>query len=326
MRNQKDHASRKCGRCGASAAERPDWGRYEKNGILKPFCPDCYASGGVKQTSGKHRCKQCGRLAANCPDWGRYKNNGRLKVLCPECDANWIARRDEERRRNEAARAAGFGRGWSSTPVAHRVQRERAAAREGRGIEPYVPQEERNHQARMVDADLQANRIRAQWIRDWLKPSRKSDRELYRENGEYRAQKQAAYRACYARRGEIERARSRAWNTSHPRERLAQQERRNDRVLNGSDGTASAHAISRLKQQATHCAYCANLLTRKQTDHMTPVVLGGAHSVLNIVIVCPECNGRKGRLSYPEWIERVAPEHCGRVIALYLDRYGAVAA
>jgi uncharacterized protein with PIN domain len=97
-------------------------------------------------------------------------------------------------------------------------------------------------------------------------------------------------------------------------------------VINGADGTASAPAIKRLKQQATHCAYCAMTLTRKETDHMVAVVLGGPHSLTNIVIVCPTCNGKKGRLSYPEWIERVAPEHRGRVIGLYLDRYGEAAA
>jgi hypothetical protein len=326
LRNLRNDATRKCGRCGASAAERPDWGRYERNGILKPFCPECYASGRIKQTSGKHRCKQCGRLAAKCPDWGRYEKNGRLKVLCPECDRQEHARREQQQRLKAIAAAAGYERGWASTPDYHRLQRERHAARDGRALEPYVPQEERNRIGRMIDADHQADQIRAQWIRHWLKRFRKSDRELYREDAEYRAQKQAAYRASYARRREFERARSRAWNTSHPQERLAQQDRRNERVLNGSDGTASVHAISRLKQQATHCAYCARPLTRKQTDHMTPVVLGGAHSLRNVVIVCPECNGRKGKLSYPEWIERVAPEHRGRVIALYLDRYGAVAA
>ena len=59
---------------------------------------------------------------------------------------------------------------------------------------------------------------------------------------------------------------------------------------------------------------------------MVAVVLGGAHSLRNIVIVCPACNGKKGRLTYPEWIERVAPEHRWRVAALYVERYGALAA
>ncbi len=52
---------------------------------------------------------------------------------------------------------------------------------------------------------------------------------------------------------------------------------------------------------------------RKQTDHMTPLALGGDHSLRNIVIVCPGCN-RKGSLNYAEWIERVEPEHKARAI------------
>lgn len=270
-------------------------------------------------------CKRCNGVGP-AESWGRYACNGRSKVLCPDCDSKCIREREQQRQRNEAAAAAGYKRGWTSTPEYHRIQRERLAAREGRTLDTYLTQADRDRQGRMVDADRLADSIRSRWMREWLRPFRKSDRELYQSDSEYRAKKQAAYRASYARRREVERARSRAWNTSHPQERLAQQYRRIDRVINGADGTASAHAIRQLKQRATHCAYCAGPLTRKETDHMVAVVLGGAHSLMNIVIVCPECNGKKGRLSYPEWIGRVAPEHRGRLLALYLDRYGAVAA
>jgi hypothetical protein len=64
------------------------------------------------------------------------------------------------------------------------------------------------------------------------------------------------------------------------------------------------------------------VLSDKQTDHMIPLVLAGEHSLRNIVIVCPPCNGRKARLSYEEWMERVEPEHKQRVMAVYRERYG----
>lgn len=70
-----------------------------------------------------------------------------------------------------------------------------------------------------------------------------------------------------------------------------------------------------LKRKAANCAYCGCEMEpdRKQTDHMTPLALGGDHSLRNIVIVCPGCN-RKGSLNYAEWIERVEPEHKARAI------------
>src|SRR5581483_9472558 len=81
------------------------------------------------------------------------------------------------------------------------------------------------------------------------------------------------------------------------------------------------HAIRKLKRAATHCVYCGGRLIWKQTDHMVPLALGGEHSLRNIVIVCPDCNARKARLSYAEWVERVEPQHRGRVVELYRMRY-----
>ena len=83
------------------------------------------------------------------------------------------------------------------------------------------------------------------------------------------------------------------------------------------DGSVTPDIIARMKAAATHCAYCGCVLSDKQTDHMIPLVLAGEHSLRNIVIVCPPCNGRKARLSYEEWIERVVPEHKQRVMAVY---------
>lgn len=322
MQGVRSDCTLRCGRCGVSAADRPDWGRYEKNGILKPFCPDCYASGRVKQTSGKHRCKRCGALAINRPDWGRYENSGRLKVLCPECDAQQRVRREEQHRRNALAAAAGYRRGWTSTPDYHRMQRERAAVEKGRVLKPYVPQAERERIGRMVDADAHADSIRARWVRAWLAPLRSLHQEMLRGDPEYRAQNAYRYREHYRHHRDGEIARVAAYKRAHADRNLEWTVTRKEREAVQSDGTATPEAIVLLKQQATHCAYCGGVLAEKQTDHMNPIVLGGEHSLRNIVVVCPSCNGRKARLTYQEWIERVEPEHRERVRAVYRERYG----
>jgi len=97
---------------------------------------------------------------------------------------------------------------------------------------------------------------------------------------------------------------------------------RKERETMLADGTVRPGTIARLKREASHCAYCGSVLGEKQTDDMVPLVLGGEHSLRNIVVVCPTCNGRKARLSYSEWVERVEPRHRERVVAIYVERYG----
>ena len=122
-----------CKRCnGVGPAE--SWGRYERDGQLRKLCPECEAKG--KAERGIRKCASCGATSADRSDWGRYACNGRPKVLCPDCDSKCIRERAKQRQRNEAAAAAGYERGWVSTPEYHRMQRERVASRDGR---VYVP-------------------------------------------------------------------------------------------------------------------------------------------------------------------------------------------
>ena len=53
----------------------------------------------------------------------------------------------------------------------------------------------------MVDADKQADRIRSQWMRDWLRPFWKSDRELYHTDLAFREAEKATL-ARHVRRPE----------------------------------------------------------------------------------------------------------------------------
>ncbi len=256
-------------------------------------------------------CKSCG-TSGSADGWGRYSRNGRLKVLCPNCDRAVQAAHE----RNKAAQEAGY-RCWANTPEYRRRQREAQARKLSREIAPYVPQSERNHRSRLRQAERLADRIRAQWAAKWLQPFREDD---------YRQRDNAHSRKRYWLRRDQEVERTLAFKRAHPDRVATYHVRRKERLVAGSDGTATDRELARLKRSATHCAYCGERLIRKQTDHMIPLALGGEHSLRNIVIVCPDCNARKATLSYPEWIDRVAPQHRPRVIALYRERYRAAAA
>jgi hypothetical protein len=265
-------------------------------------------------------CRRC-KCAGPVETWGRYSHNGRLRALCPCCDE----KNEAARQRNKVAREAGYY-GWSATPEYKRLQREADAAKEGRALPPYLPQSERNRQGAMLRAERLAGQIRKRWALEWLAPYRLSEREMYQTDPDFRERVKAEYRSSYSRRRVTERARVKRYKAAHWDRKLAQDERRAMRLLDHSDGTATAAAIAKLKQDSTRCAYCDCHLEEKQTDHMIPLVLGGAHSLRNIVIVCPDCNARKARLDYAEWIERVEPEHRARVVALYLERFVRTAA
>jgi 5-methylcytosine-specific restriction endonuclease McrA len=263
------------------------------------------------------KCKRCG-VVGTTQGWGRYARNGRLKVLCPCCDQQVDPRK-------AAAKAAGYPH-WSRTPEYKRLQREAEAAKQGRKLEAYVPQAERNRRGRMLQVERLADRIRARWAAEWLKPFQKSSAELYWDDPDYREKQKARFRESYRRRRAQEIQRVLAYKQANADRNRLWTATRLRRQADGSDGTATPERIAQLKSEATYCAYCGRVLNEKQTDHMIPLVLGGAHSLRNIVIVCPRCNGRKARLSYEEWIERVEPQHRARVIALSQKRYAAVVA
>ena len=98
------------------------------------------------------------------------------------------------------------------------------------------------------------------------------------------------------------------------------------RIKAMDDGTLTVQVVRELKAQASRCAYCDDpfvLAGEKQTDHMVALCHGGEHSRRNVVVVCRRCNGRKARLTYAEWLDRIEPAHRRRVAALFSQRYGA---
>jgi 5-methylcytosine-specific restriction endonuclease McrA len=239
-----------------------------------------------------------------------------LKVLCPACDGQL----ESARQRSSDAQAAGY-LCWGNTPEYRRQQRESAARIESRELAPYVPQAERIRRAQMVRAEEQASRIRARWAAEWLRPFRTA---LYQSDAEFREYKKAKSRAEYWERLDQSRLKTARYKRANRNRAVLHETRRNRRIAEASDGTLTPALISWLKRRTRYCAYCSTTMfpSDKVTDHMVPLCAGGEHSLRNLVICCRLCNGRKASLRYEEWVERVAPEHRQRVVALYEQRYG----
>jgi len=295
-------------------------------------CKECHRALHDKPQQEKRRAvaaaKRASRLRTCCRCGGRAPAEiiNAIRRCCPECVAA-IARIRAER---AAFRAAHSGRAPSTTLEYRRRQREREGAEAGRELAGYVPQQERQRRARQRTlgrwTEREADRIRAQFFGFLIEAYNRIAFATPEVAETIREAHAAEQREWYARHRQQEVARHLNWKAVNP-ERVSEYGRtRLGREREGADGTATREAIAELKRAATHCAYCGSRLLRKQTDHMNPVGLGGEHSLRNIVIVCPDCNARKATLSYEKWIERVDQQHRARVAALYVERYGQMAA
>ena len=193
-----------------------------------------------------------------------------------------------------------------------REQREREAAAQGKAIREYIPEDVRRFQAAIAKAEVRADRTRRRWAAAYLRPFGAQSLE----------DQAAAQRKHYKQHRLQESVRIAAYKAANPLRKLTHEATRVQRAILQADGSVVHGTIARLKRQTTNCAYCDSRLLRKQTDHMIPLALGGAHSVRNIVIVCQDCNQRKHALSYEQWVERVQPCHRSRVISVFESRYG----
>jgi 5-methylcytosine-specific restriction endonuclease McrA len=248
------------------------------------------------------------------------ESSGKLHRLCPACDAR-------EAERNVAttlARSRGYVDA-GNTPEYKRMQREREAAKQGRVLPDYIPQAEKERRATLLRADGEAHRIRRRYfgklLLEWNQIVLTSP-DIVDED---RATAAAQYRAFYALNSQREVERHMAWKAANPERVLQHEEVRTDRIKAGSDGTLTTPVVRALKAAARRCAYCDEpfLVARdKQTDHMIAVCHGTEHSRRNVVIVCRRCNGKKASLTYGDWLDRIAPQHRGRAIALFNQRYG----
>ena len=80
---------------------------------------------------------------------------------------------------------------------------------------------------------------------------------------------------------------------------------RAERIAKNSDGSVTPAALGALFGEARFCAYCLEPFKSsadKQADHVEPLVLGGSHSMDNLVIACVSCNSSKGRKPLLQWL------------------------
>jgi len=270
-------------------------------------------------------CRRCESTGSSAT-WGRYaptKRNpaGKLHALCPACDAL-------EAERNVAtklARARGY-QCAGNTPEYKRMQREREAAKHGRVLPDYTPQAEKERLAALLRADCQAHQIRrrhfGRLLLEWNQIVL-TNPDVVDEDREKNAAKSREY---YHRNLQRSRRKTAMYKAAHPEWATEHQEIRMGRIKAMDDGTLTVQVVRELKAQASRCAYCDDpfvLAGEKQTDHMVALCHGGEHSRRNVVIVCRRCNGRKARLTYAEWLDRIEPAHRRRVAALFSQRYGA---
>lgn len=268
-------------------------------------------------------CRHC-KSTGSSATWGRYaptKRNpaGLLHALCPACD--------ELAHERQAALGQAHARGYESvanTPEYRRMQREREAAQQGRSLCGYVSKAERERRSLLLRADREAHRVRRRYfsavLLGWNRIVMTSPDVVEK----LREQNAAKSREYYHRNLQQSRRKTAMYKAAHPEWALQHEETRTDRIRAMDDGTLTAQVIRKLKLQASRCAYCDDpfvVAGEKQTDHMVALCHGGEHSRRNVVIVCRRCNGRKARLTYAQWLDRVEPQHLERAVALFHERY-----
>jgi 5-methylcytosine-specific restriction endonuclease McrA len=242
-------------------------------------------------------------------------------TLCHRC---YVAAVREKR---IARKAAGVRKSYETVGY-RRIQGEREAAREGRVLCDYVPRDERARLAAARAAvripEDTARRVRKRFIRSLLKEFNRIAFKAFPEVASARRKENAEHsRNKYQKHLAQERLRTATYKATHREMVVEHEQTRLERIDAGSDGTVTKQTILAAKAGALRCAYCDLPFgdAPKQTDHMVALCHGGEHSLRNIVIVCRPCNGRKGSLTYTQWIERVEPQQRVRVQRLWLARH-----
>jgi 5-methylcytosine-specific restriction endonuclease McrA len=246
-----------------------------------------------------------------------------VNVSATLCHACYISDRREKR---IARKAAGVRKSYESAGY-RRLQGEREAARQGRILRDYVPREERARVAAVRISEDGAKQVRRRFVRTLLKEFNRIAASTFPEVASVLRKEQAAQaRRDYQKNLIQERVRTATYKAAHPETVSCYNETRQERIDATCDGTVTAVSLQVTKAAASRCAYCNCPFedAQKQTDHMVALCHGGEHSLRNIVIVCRPCNARKASLTYEQWIDRVEPEHRGRVQRLWIARHPAL--
>lgn len=84
------------------------------------------------------------------------------------------------------------------------------------------------------------------------------------------------------------------------------------------------------------CPYCGETITRAydrlpngnaqkvylNKDHMDPLALGGADTEQNTLYCCVQCNLKKGKKSFLEWLRCLTPDNRARARRIYTEKQG----
>ncbi len=121
-------------------------------------------------------------------------------------------------------------------------------------------------------------------------------------NTEHRRSYRAAW---YEKNGDVERASNVEWYAAHPEARVAYQNNRRARK-NSAGGTHTAQDIKRLFDlQRGKCSCCKTSINGGyHVDHIIPLALGGRNDRMNLQLLCPTCNLRKGAKHPQEFMQQ----------------------
>lgn len=116
-----------------------------------------------------------------------------------------------------------------------------------------------------------------------------------RWNETHRVEKKATEALRYQQNREIILARSLKWQRDNPDKVLARGQRRRAREANVPISDLTADQWREIQESYDHrCAYCLRKFKGRLTqEHITPISLGGSHTVWNIVPACQSCNSKK---------------------------------
>jgi len=121
-----------------------------------------------------------------------------------------------------------------------------------------------------------------------------------RWNEVHRVAKKEKEAIRYQKNREVILARSLQWQRDNPEKVLAREQRRRAREANVPISDLTAQQWNEIKESYDHrCAYCLIRFYGNLTqEHITPISLGGSHTVWNVVPACQSCNSKK-RLGPP---------------------------
>lgn len=124
-----------------------------------------------------------------------------------------------------------------------------------------------------------------------------------------------AQRERYWKNPDKARHRKKIYKAANPAVDAKSRGKRGRRIVASQDGSLSTSNLNRLFDAALACAYCGHAFacsSDKSLDHFLPLVLGGAHSVANVVICCRTCNFEKNKTHPLVWL---GAEMFGRLIS-----------